>query len=176
MPIMYSCGCCSLKAGNQTCSILILIEMVVNLVVYVYGVLELLLDKPDLDEEIYLGMEVAFYVMIGLFVIVMVLASVYFCGAIKNDAGLLIAWVVGAVIYMILELGGTVYITYVYHVHLGGLTEEIYPLALLIWYGVRTVLNILFLVCAISQYQEIMEKERKIRRHRLIPREAERRF
>ncbi|XP_002739792.1 uncharacterized protein LOC100370873 [Saccoglossus kowalevskii] len=168
MPLMYSCGCCSLKAGNMVCCILILIEMVINLVIYVYGVLQLLMEKPNLDEELYIGMEVAYYVLIGLFVIVMVMTSIYFCGAVKGHPGLLVGWIVTLVIYMVLELAATVYLTYIYHNFLGGLENNIFALSLLIWYILRTLLHMLYLMSAVSQYQEITEKQKKIHRHRML--------
>ncbi|XP_070536358.1 uncharacterized protein [Ptychodera flava] len=176
MPIMYSCGCCSLKAGNMICSVLILIEMVINLILYVFGVLQLLIDKPTLRNDVYIGMEVAFYILIGLFAIVMVCTSLYFCGAVKNHSGLLVGWIVTLILYMILELAGMVYICYVYHTYMGGLDYSIYSLGIIIWYLVRTLLHILYLLCAVSQYQEVASRERKIRRHQLIERDAERRF
>ncbi|XP_066271287.1 uncharacterized protein [Branchiostoma lanceolatum] len=144
MAIIQRCLCWNnTRSGSVACGVYTLVLSLICVAVDAWDIAVV----QHLEKK-FKGLQIVFFLQISVYLLVAILSVILIVGVNKDKPHLLLPWIGGFILFMWFELATVIYVL----VYAGMSGFNIFTI---VFYILRSLLNVYCVLCVISQYQEL---------------------
>ncbi|XP_078589310.1 uncharacterized protein LOC144869710 [Branchiostoma floridae x Branchiostoma japonicum] len=144
MAIIQRCLCWNnTRSGSVACGVYTLVLSLICVAVDAWDIAVV----QHLEKK-FKGLQIVFFLQISVYLLVAILSIILIVGVNKDKPLLLLPWIGGFILFMWFELATVIYVL----VYAGMSAFNIFTI---VFYILRSLLNVYCVLCVISQYQEL---------------------